>query len=259
MGFGFPVSWHFILPSLFSFLCFSFSPLFGTLHLFPVFVSLVYLLLFTYFITLTILLLLALSSQITIILSLNWVIDVPSWDFVWHYPMYLMLCLHNVLTSCYLLFDFFSSALLKKSWTGPKHYCFPLTNVQNWMTPSWSSSKFWHQSQWDIKRGLSILSRVVAKLWPRHNGQGRPVRFFQLNLWASPHETLDLLPFRTGNRFWFWVASIKALVHLKVSLWCQLRKWGPLKTLSTTNQRWHMRLSCKLTSWAMKAKNSGSA
>ena len=42
----------------------------------------------------------SLSSQITPILNLNWVKDIPSWDFVWGYIIYPILHLHDILTWC---------------------------------------------------------------------------------------------------------------------------------------------------------------
>ena len=91
------------LPSFFlftlSFLCFSFSTLSGTLCFLPVFVSQMYL-------AINVLnysdhsAAFCLSSQVTTIWNLNWVKDILSWDFLGCYTVYLMLCLHDILTSC---------------------------------------------------------------------------------------------------------------------------------------------------------------
>ena len=92
--------WHpcFFSPSLFFAFLSLLSP---ALYLLPIFLSQIYLLLIVmYSITLTILLLFLFTSQITTILSLNSIKDIPSWDFVWHYIMYLMLHLHDILSSC---------------------------------------------------------------------------------------------------------------------------------------------------------------
>ena len=223
------------MPTFFSFLSllcilFSFSPLSGTLHWLPIFISQIYLLLFMYSIT-DYSAACSLSSQITIILNLNQVKDFPSWESIWchifimywhHVSMLSLFWFHQ---SCPFsnIMDHVNSAQCREPYNSPPH----LESAIDTDSPPCMPSR---RGRWQRSPHSS----------PKSGGPDRIhiMDWEDLMAWFDQDCTSPPPPYELPNSYSFW------FIILRVGLWCWLWKWScqeilPTQFLSWQSKRWN--------------------